>query len=77
MKLLFMMPGSQRQCRESTWRRNAADYRPGVVHTVRGNLKIDWMVRENVRAEMRVMIKRILRRYGYPPDKQTRATSLF
>ena len=47
-----------------------------LVRTVRGNLKIDWTVRENVRAEMRVMIKRILRRYGYPPDKQARATNL-
>jgi type I restriction enzyme R subunit len=33
-------------------------------------------VRENVRAQMRVMIKRILRRYGYPPDKRARATEL-
>jgi type I restriction enzyme R subunit len=47
-----------------------------LVRTVRGNLKIDWTVRENVRAEMRVMIKRILRRYGYPPDKQAKATEL-
>lgn len=47
-----------------------------LVRAVRGNLKIDWTVRENVRAEMRVMIKRILRRYGYPPDKQARATEL-
>lgn len=47
-----------------------------LVTAVRGNLKIDWTVRENVRAEMRVIIKRILRRYGYPPDKQARATEL-
>ncbi|MEW6061679.1 MAG: type I restriction endonuclease subunit R [Bacteroidota bacterium] len=47
-----------------------------LVKAVRGNLKIDWTVRENVRAEMRVIIKRILRRYGYPPDKQARATEL-
>jgi type I restriction enzyme, R subunit len=47
-----------------------------LVRAVRGNLKIDWTVRENVRAEMRVLVKRILRRYGYPPDKQARATEL-
>jgi len=47
-----------------------------LVKAVRSNIKIDWTVRENVRAEMRVMIKRILRRYGYPPDKQARATEL-
>ncbi len=47
-----------------------------LVRAVRSNLKIDWAVRENVRAEMRVIVKRILRRYGYPPDKQARATEL-
>ena len=47
-----------------------------LLRAVRGNIKIDWTVRENVRAEMRVMIKRILRRYGYPPDKQAKATEL-
>lgn len=45
-----------------------------LVKAVRGNVKIDWAVRENVRAEMRVIIKRILRRHGYPPDKQEKAT---
>ena len=32
------------------------------------------MVRENVRATLRVIVKRILRKYGYPPDKQEKAT---
>lgn len=45
-----------------------------LVKAVRGNLTIDWAVRENVRAGLRVIIKRILRRHGYPPDKQERAT---
>jgi type I restriction enzyme R subunit len=47
-----------------------------LVRTVRGNVTIDWTMRENVRAHMRVMIKRILRRFGYPPDRQARATEL-
>jgi len=47
-----------------------------LLRTVRANVRIDWTVRESVRAQMRVMIKRILRRYGYPPDKQARATEL-
>ena len=42
--------------------------------TVRRNVTIDWTVKENVRARMRVMVKRILRKYGYPPDKQEKAT---
>ena len=47
-----------------------------LLRAVRNNVTIDWTVRENVRAQMRVMVKRILRQYGYPPDKQARATEL-
>jgi type I restriction enzyme R subunit len=47
-----------------------------LLKAVRSNVTIDWTVRENVRANMRVIIKRILRKYGYPPDKQARATEL-
>jgi len=45
-----------------------------LVATVRKNVTIDWTVRENVRANLRVLVKRILRKYGYPPDKQEKAT---
>ena len=45
-----------------------------LVVTVRGNVTIDWTLRENVRANLRRLIKRILRKYGYPPDKQESAT---
>jgi type I restriction enzyme R subunit len=45
-----------------------------LVAAVRKNVTIDWMVRENVRAGLRVIVKRILRKYGYPPDKQEKAT---
>lgn len=47
-----------------------------IAKSVRNNVKIDWAIRENVRAEMRVIVKRILRKYGYPPDKQAQATEL-
>lgn len=47
-----------------------------LVKTVRANVGIDWCLRENVRAQLRVYVKRILRKYGYPPDKQERATQL-
>jgi len=40
----------------------------------RNIVTIDWTMRENVRAQLRVIIKRILRKYGYPPDKQEKAT---
>jgi len=45
-----------------------------LVEAVKRNLTIDWTVRENVRAHLRVIVKRILRKYGYPPDKQEKAT---
>ena len=38
------------------------------------SVTIDWTLRENVRAQLRVLVRRILRRYGYPPDKQAKAT---
>ena len=45
-----------------------------LVETVRRSVTIDWTVRENVRAQLRVIVKRILRKYGYPPDKAEKAT---
>ena len=46
-----------------------------LVKTVRANVTIDWTLRENVRAQIRVLVKRILRKHGYPPDKQEKATA--
>ena len=45
-----------------------------LTETIRSNTTIDWEIKENVRAKMRVAIKRLLRRYGYPPDMQLLAT---
>ncbi|GIW12562.1 MAG: DEAD/DEAH box helicase [Tepidiforma sp.] len=45
-----------------------------LVRTVRDNVTIDWRVRESVRAHLRRHVKRVLRKYGYPPDKQEKAT---
>jgi type I restriction enzyme R subunit len=44
-----------------------------LVETVRSNVSIDWAVKETARAKLRVLVKRILRKYGYPPDKQEKA----
>ena len=41
-----------------------------LVEAVRKSARIDWTIKESVRAEIRVMVKRILGKYGYPPDKQ-------
>jgi type I restriction enzyme, R subunit len=37
-------------------------------------VKIGWALREDVRAQLRLLVKRILRKYGYPPDFEERAT---
>jgi len=47
-----------------------------LVERVRKNVTIDWTVRENVRAKLRALVKRTLRKYGYPPDKRKAATQL-
>ena len=45
-----------------------------LVQKVRSNVTIDWTLRENVRANLRRLVKRVLRKHGYPPDKQESAT---
>ena len=47
-----------------------------LVQTVKNNVTIDWTVRESVQANLRRLVKRILKKYGYPPDKQEKATNL-
>ena len=45
-----------------------------LVKTIRANVSIDWTAKESGRAKLRVMVKKVLRRFGYPPDKQEKAT---
>ena len=45
-----------------------------LVDTVRKSVTIDWTIKESVRAKIRLVVKRILRKHGYPPDKQAKAT---
>jgi len=45
-----------------------------LVETVRKNVTIDWTLRDSVQAKLRVLVKRMLKRYGYPPDKRQKAT---
>ena len=44
-----------------------------LLASLRANVTVDWAQREPVRARMRVLVKRILRKYGYPPDLQDAA----
>ena len=45
-----------------------------LTERVKQNTSIDWTIKESVRAKLKVIIKRTLRRYGYPPDMQKLAT---
>ncbi|UAL29913.1 type I restriction endonuclease subunit R [Nocardioides rotundus] len=47
-----------------------------LVATMRRDIRTDWTVREDVRAKMRTTIKRLLIKYGYPPDQQAGAIKL-
>jgi len=44
-----------------------------LVASIRGSISVDWVHREAARARIRVLVKRILRKYGYPPDLQDAA----
>ena len=44
-----------------------------LVERVKANTTIDWTIKENVKARLKVIVKRVLREYGYPPDKQDQA----
>jgi type I restriction enzyme R subunit len=44
-----------------------------LVTSIKGGMSVDWMHRDSARARMRVLVKRILRKYGYPPDLQDAA----
>jgi type I restriction enzyme R subunit len=45
-----------------------------LVEIIRRNVTIDWTVKESARAKLRTLVKRLLRKYDYPPDKQEKAT---
>ncbi len=47
-----------------------------LVAAVKRNVSIDWTIRESARAHIRKIVKRLLRKYGYPPDKQEKAAEL-
>lgn len=53
---------------------NLRDLARVLVDKVRKNTSIDWTIRENVQARLRVLVKRTLAQFGYPPDKQAIAT---
>ncbi len=47
-----------------------------IVRLIKTSIKVDWTLRTSIQAELRLKVKLVLRRYGYPPDKQESATNL-
>ncbi|MSS75272.1 DUF3387 domain-containing protein [Candidatus Pacearchaeota archaeon] len=47
-----------------------------LLNMIRGSVKIDWTLRESVQAELRLKVKKILKKYGYPPIGQEQAIKL-
>ena len=45
-----------------------------LTDKIRKSVSIDWQIKENIRSEIRVLVKRTLRKYGYPPDMEKLAT---
>ncbi len=45
-----------------------------LVKIIRQNAGVDWTLRKNIQAKIRVNVRRLLKEYGYPPDKQKFAT---
>jgi hypothetical protein len=64
--------GRQNSDRWQTYR-NGSVIAHELVASIKSNVSVDWMHREAARARMRVLVKRLLRKYGYPPDLQDAA----
>lgn len=47
-----------------------------LTQGIKANIKVNWTLRENVRAQMRITVKRLLKKYGYPPDLEKLAIDL-
>jgi type I restriction enzyme R subunit len=65
-------PEVLRQMGDATLKQLATE----LTEKLRASTKVDWQVRESVRAQMRLLIKRLLRKYKYPPEGQEEAVKL-
>jgi type I restriction enzyme R subunit len=65
---------NNRSARELMQKEKLRELAVELFDQVRRNASIDWTLKESVRAKLRVIIKRTLRKYGYPPDMQLLAT---
>lgn len=65
-------PSAVRELRDETLKKIAHE----LTESLRKSISVDWFVKESVRAKLRIMVKRILKKYKYPPDSQENATDL-
>ena len=65
---------SEGQARELMQQDKLRELAVVLTETIRQNTTIDWTIKESVKAKLKVAVKRILRKYGYPPDMQVLAT---
>ena len=47
-----------------------------LTQSIKSNISVDWAIRESVQAKMKMTIKRLLKKYGYPPDKTEKAVDI-
>jgi type I restriction enzyme R subunit len=67
---LAMNEAAVRELGDATLKKIAVE----LTLSLRKSVTVDWAKRETVRAKLRVMVKTLLRRYKYPPDRQEEAT---
>ena len=65
---------NNKSARELMGKEQLRELAVALTDKVRKNASIDWQIKESVRAKIRVMVKRTLREYGYPPDMEKLAT---
>jgi type I restriction enzyme R subunit len=66
--------GRQRQRREVLGNAQLELIARELVQKAKENVTIDWTIKENVRARIRILVRRVLKKWGYPPDLQEAAT---
>lgn len=47
-----------------------------LVENMRGSVTVDWQHKASARARMRILVKRILKKFGYPPDLEQEAVQM-
>ncbi len=72
-RCLLRRPRGERKRPRSHGRTQASCFAHELVTSIKGSVTVDWMHRDAARARMRILVKKILRKYGFPPDLQDAA----